>query len=345
LKEIVGLGVDELARNVVDRISEELPAHDGEWKFVLPDGQMLDSLLHWPLRKFLVEEIASSQDRSVADCARALCAVTTEEPSLQSAQEQRMDVKQWCKTKDGVQLSVTTTVQFNFDENRGDPRGLIEACVQNIVRSAMLGFDFNEAFTFEDLTQNPLPSIQKPLSKAILEAITPDMHPRGCNIMSALITEITPHQKVRDAYHAKRRREVAERRREVARADAHHAVQAAERRREVAQNQSKEPRSAQDADFAKMAGAWTTPYGMYTLRPLGRQLVYEEKQGGDTLMGYLEKKEEWYVGKLANSTKYTEVGRLRLKIEETGGEVSIYSQFANKDEWDTKGVHGKRFQP
>merc|ERR1712151_308722 len=57
------------------------------------------------------------------------------------------------------------------------------------------------------------------------------------------------------------------------------------------------------------------------------------------------KKEEWQVGKLTNSTKCTEVGRLRLKIEETGGEVSIYSQFANKDEWDTKGVHGKRFQP
>merc|ERR1711920_828231 len=101
-------------------------------------------------------------------------------------------------------------VQFKVDKNRiqnavfktGDPRGLIDASVQNVVRSAMTGFDLDDAY-----------SNKQALGKAILSTVASDMDPKGYKIINCLITDIRPDQRVLNSMNqinaSKRQREAA----------------------------------------------------------------------------------------------------------------------------------------
>merc|ERR1719277_1862754 len=115
-----------------------------------------------------------------------------------------------CKTKDSVQLSVDTAVQYKVDKQRiqmavfktGDPRGLIDASVQNIVRSAVTNFDLDETY-----------SNKTALGQAISTSVTSDMSSKGYKIMNCLVTDIRPDQRVLASMNqinaSKRQREAA----------------------------------------------------------------------------------------------------------------------------------------
>merc|ERR1712060_718561 len=120
------------------------------------------------------------------------------------------EVRTDCKTKDSVQLSVKAAVQYKVDKNRiqnavfktGDPRGLIDASAQNVVRSAMTGFDLDDAY-----------SNKQALSKSILSTVASDMAAKGYQIMNCLITDIRPDGRVLQSMNqinaSKRQREAA----------------------------------------------------------------------------------------------------------------------------------------
>merc|ERR1711920_595838 len=102
-------------------------------------------------------------------------------PILHSASPVDVRVKQHvvttdCKTKDSVQLAVMAAVQFKVDKHRiqnavfktGDPRGLIDASVQNVVRSCITSFDLDDTY-----------SNKKALSESVLATVRADMDPKG----------------------------------------------------------------------------------------------------------------------------------------------------------------------
>lgn len=127
-----------------------------------------------------------------------------------STRVQQLDVRVETKTKDNVFIYITISVQYSvlyekvYDAHYRltDPHGQIRAYIFDVVRSTLPKLDLDEAF--EAKTE---------LAHAVRDQLAAVMAEYGYQILQALVTDIDPDQKVKDAMNeinsSKRLREAA----------------------------------------------------------------------------------------------------------------------------------------
>lgn len=113
-----------------------------------------------------------------------------------SIQIQQLDLKVETKTKDNVFVEVAVSVQYKVFENKireafyelSNPRQQIEAYVYDVVRSEVPTLDLDDAFVSKDQ-----------VSRNVAVRLREVMGQYGFQIMSALVTDIEPDRRVKDA--------------------------------------------------------------------------------------------------------------------------------------------------
>lgn len=143
-----------------------------------------------------------------------------------SLRVQQLDVTTETKTKDDVTITLTVAVQYQAIPDKvydtfyklSNAQFQIQAYVEDVVRSTLPRMDLDDAF-----------EAKEDVAQAVKSALEKIMHEYGYQIMQALVTDLTPDAKVRNAMNeinaSKRNKEAA---REKAEGDKVLLVKAAE---------------------------------------------------------------------------------------------------------------------